>query len=98
MGIGKGLEGRGEKTVASRTLRDDGVTELELGDDGDVVNRWIAPFLACGDLSSFDSDATYKLPKDRVTLDPVQPPTAPPYKKALEMRKKAGGAYGKTKT
>ncbi len=57
---------------------------------------WIAPFVACGDLSAFDSDASYKLPGDYVSLDPVQPPTAPPYKRALEMRKAAGGAYGKT--
>ncbi|CAK7566672.1 MAG: tRNA (uridine-2'-O-)-methyltransferase trm7 [Sporothrix epigloea] len=58
--------------------------------------RWIAPFVACGDLSAFDSDASYKLPDNYVSLDPVQPPTAPPYKRALEMRKAAGGAYGKT--
>lgn len=48
--------------------------------------RWIAPFIACGDLSAFDSDASYKLPEDHVSLDPVQPPIAPPYKRALEMR------------
>jgi tRNA (cytidine32/guanosine34-2'-O)-methyltransferase len=53
--------------------------------------RWIAPFLACGDLSAYDADASYHLPKDRVSLDPVQPPTAPPYKRALEMRRLAGG-------
>jgi tRNA (cytidine32/guanosine34-2'-O)-methyltransferase len=58
--------------------------------------RWIAPFLACGNLAAFDADASYHLPKDRISLDPVQPPTAPPYKRALEMRKAAGGAYGKT--
>ncbi|CAL3962771.1 unnamed protein product [Diplocarpon coronariae] len=58
--------------------------------------RWIAPFLACGDLSGFDADASYHLSKDHVSLDPIQPPTAPPYKRALEMRKAAGGAYGKT--
>jgi tRNA (cytidine32/guanosine34-2'-O)-methyltransferase len=73
----------------------DGVIELELREDK-RDGRWIAPFLACGDLSAFDADASYHLPKDRVTLDPVQPPTAPPYKRALEMRKAAGGAYGKT--
>jgi tRNA (cytidine32/guanosine34-2'-O)-methyltransferase len=72
-------------------------TEDEESDGEEAGQRWIAPFLACGDLSSYDSDATYKLPKDRVSLDPVQPPTAPPYKRALEMRKLAGGAYGKTK-
>lgn len=57
---------------------------------------WIAPFLACGDLSAFDADASYHLPANRISLDPIQPPTAPPYKRALEMRKESGGAYGKT--
>ncbi|KAJ5226117.1 tRNA (cytidine(32)/guanosine(34)-2'-O)-methyltransferase [Penicillium chermesinum] len=60
-------------------------------------NRWIPPFLACGDLSAWDSDASYALPPDHVSLAPVQPPTAPPYRKALELRKKLGGHYGKTK-
>ena len=81
-----------------RTVRDDGVTVLEFEsdkDDGEDV-RWIAPFVACGDLSAWDSDATYHLPKDRVSLDPVQPPTAPPYKRALELRRQQGGHYGKT--
>ncbi|KAI4685930.1 uncharacterized protein J4E88_003767 [Alternaria novae-zelandiae] len=92
-----------EKKVTSR-VREDGAIEIDLGDETDDEDdveeggrRWIAPFLACGDLSAYDSDATYHLPKDRVSLDPVQPPTAPPYKRALEMRKLAGGAYGKTK-
>ncbi|PIG79470.1 tRNA methyltransferase [Aspergillus arachidicola] len=62
-----------------------------------VENRWIPPFIACGDLSSWDSDASYTLPPDHVSLDPVQPPTAPPYRRALELRKEKGGAYGKTK-
>jgi tRNA (cytidine32/guanosine34-2'-O)-methyltransferase len=61
-------------------------------------NTWIAPFVACGDLAAFDSDASYKLPAGHVSLDPVQPPTAPPYKRAIELRKAAGGAYGKTKS
>lgn len=89
-----------ERTQPSRRVREDGITELELGSSDEEEGedtRWIAPFLACGDLSAFDSDATYQLRKDRVSLDPVQPPTAPPYKRALEMRKKMGGAYGKTK-
>lgn len=77
----------------------DGVTEVEFEDlrapEKDDV-RWIAPFIACGDLSAFDADASYRLPPGHVSLDPVQPPTAPPYKRALEMRKLAGGAYGKT--
>ena len=92
-------ETHGEQT---RTLRDDGIVELDLNTEDDDDNqqkdiRWIAPFLACGDLSSYDADASHKLPEGHVSLDPVQPPTAPPYKKALEERKKQGGAYGKTK-
>lgn len=63
----------------------------------DLENRWIAPFIACGDLSAWDSDASYALPPDHVSLEPVQPPTAPPYRRALEMRKEMGGAYGRTK-
>lgn len=80
-----------------RTVREDGVTVLEFAsDDEEDENRWIAPFVACGDLSGWDADATYHLPKDRVSLDPVQPPTAPPYKRALELRRQQGGLYGKT--
>ena len=80
-----------------RTVREDGVSVLEFdSDDEEDQNRWIAPFVACGDLSAWDADATYHLPKDRVSLDPVQPPTAPPYKKALEVRRQQGGLYGKT--
>lgn len=77
-------------------LGGDGVTEMEVYDetyDGDDdaggsarSTRWIAPFIACGDLSAFDSDASYQLPEDHVSLDPVQPPIAPPYKRAVEMR------------
>lgn len=132
LGLGQGLptEDRA-RTQRSRTVREDGVTVLELGseeeddedgeddsEDGDgegaqkdsktsederkrraaeTARRWIAPFLACGDLTAPDADATYTLPEGYVHLDPVQPPTAPPYKRALEMRREAGGAYGKTK-
>lgn len=76
-----------------------GIIEIEPEDarpsrDSDV--RWIAPFIACGDLSAFDSDASYRLPPGHVSLDPIQPPTAPPYKRAIESRKAAGGAYGRT--
>lgn len=67
----------------------EGVTEVEAFDETDDAAQnvgWIAPFVACGDLSSFDSDASYQLPEDYVSLDPVQPPIAPPYKRAIEMR------------
>ena len=79
-----------------RSTRDDGVTVVEFEPDEVKNTRWIAPFVACGDLSAWDADATYHLPKDRVSLDPVQPPTAPPYKRALELRRQQGGLYGKT--
>ena len=85
----------------TRVVREDGTVELsfprrearKLYKD----NRWIAPFLACGDLDAYDADATYKLPEGHVSLDPVQPPTAPPYKEAIERKRVEGGMYGKTK-
>ncbi|KAI0429049.1 FtsJ-like methyltransferase-domain-containing protein [Xylaria sp. FL1042] len=76
-----------------------GITELEPEDhrhNQETDIRWIAPFIACGDLSAFDSDASYRLPPDHVSLNPVQPPTAPPYKRAIELRRAHGGAYGRT--
>ncbi|KAH0491572.1 hypothetical protein TgHK011_002997 [Trichoderma gracile] len=78
-------------TSAPTASHGDGITEVEVYDemvesDKDNGARWIAPFIACGDLSAFDSDASYQLPEDYVSLDPVQPPIAPPYKRALEMR------------
>ena len=80
-----------------RTVREDGVSVLEFEwDEEEDNNRWIAPFVACGDLSAWDADATYHLPKNRISLDPVQPPTAPPYRRALELRRQQGGLYGKT--
>ncbi|KAF8772135.1 hypothetical protein HU200_006131 [Digitaria exilis] len=54
-------------------------------------NKVYIPFLACGDLSGYDSDRSYPLPSTEGgsyrSLDPVQPPIAPPYKTALEMKK-----------
>ena len=109
LGAGQDLYSPSESTPArsqpSRRVREGGIVELDLGSEDGIAdngrvqegNRWIAPFLACGDLSAFDADASHKLPEGHVSLDPVQPPTAPPYRKALEERKKQGGAYGKTK-
>ncbi len=79
-----------------RHVREDGITELAIDTAYGYAERYIAPFLACGDLSAWDADASYKLPAGYVSLDPVQPPTAPPYKAALEKRRMDGGAYGKT--
>ncbi|CUM66936.1 uncharacterized protein PRCAT00004621001 [Priceomyces carsonii] len=63
---------------------------LEYFNPVDTEERKIAKFIACGDINNVDSDATYPLDQDfqRLALDPVQMPTAPPYKKALEMKRK----------
>ncbi|XP_051533282.1 putative tRNA (cytidine(32)/guanosine(34)-2'-O)-methyltransferase isoform X2 [Myxocyprinus asiaticus] len=54
-------------------------------------NRIIVPFLACGDLSAFDSDRTYPLQldsnKEYQYLLPTQPPIRPPYQQACQLRK-----------
>nr|KAI8727873.1 putative tRNA (cytidine(32)/guanosine(34)-2'-O)-methyltransferase [Biomphalaria glabrata] len=54
-------------------------------------NRVIVPFLACGDLSGFDSDMTYPLelePGETYTYrEPTQSPINPPYKDACELRR-----------
>lgn len=81
----------------TRHVREDGIVEIHFEDDEADPRRWVAPFLACGDLSAWDADATYKLPEGHTSLPPVQPPTAPPYKAAIERRRAEGGAYGKTK-
>ncbi|KAJ4158615.1 uncharacterized protein LMH87_009133 [Akanthomyces muscarius] len=85
-GCGHGLD---YDAVEERPVYDDGddeATDTMRTATTDPSKRWIAPFIACGDLSAFDSDASYTLPEDYVSLDPVQPPIAPPYKRAIEMR------------
>lgn len=51
-----------------------------------LTNRKIIPFMACGDLSGFDSDATYPLDSSEYH-EPTQKPIDPPYKKAIELMK-----------
>ncbi|TKR68392.1 hypothetical protein L596_024382 [Steinernema carpocapsae] len=60
-------------------------------------NRVLVPFVACGDLSGFDSDRTYPLDLSelgeefkghRYEYRPVvQPPTEPAYKRAVQLKK-----------
>lgn len=60
----------------------------QLREDFDVEERAVAPFIACGDLSAYDSDATYlDLDASYVSLDPVRSPVAPAYKTALEKKR-----------
>ncbi|GFS90256.1 hypothetical protein NPIL_43041 [Nephila pilipes] len=55
------------------------------------VNRLIVPFVACGDLSAFDSDRTYPLQlKDAENYayrPPTQVPIDPPYKEAVMLKR-----------
>ncbi|XP_075041661.1 tRNA (cytidine(32)/guanosine(34)-2'-O)-methyltransferase [Mixophyes fleayi] len=54
-------------------------------------NRVIVPFLACGDLSAYDSDRTYPLQldtgKEYCYMSPNQPPIHPPYEEACFLKK-----------
>ncbi|XP_075441240.1 LOW QUALITY PROTEIN: tRNA (cytidine(32)/guanosine(34)-2'-O)-methyltransferase-like [Ascaphus truei] len=54
-------------------------------------NRVIVPFLACGDLSAYDSDRTYPLQletgKEYSYVPPTQPPIRPPYQEACFLKK-----------
>ncbi|KAK7403278.1 tRNA (uridine-2'-O-)-methyltransferase trm7 [Neonectria punicea] len=104
LGVGGRLEEMLKEREAQKTdaetrdavgVSEQGVVEMEVYDDTpedkERNTRWIAPFIACGDLTAFDSDASYQLPEDYVSLDPVQPPIAPPYKRAIEMRAAMSG-------
>lgn len=105
LGVGGRLEEMLKEREAQRTdtemkdtvgVSEQGVVEMEVYDDTpedkERNTRWIAPFIACGDLAAFDSDASYQLPEDYVSLDPVQPPIAPPYKRAIETRAALSGS------
>lgn len=64
--------------------------DLSYGPMDELVgpNRSIVPFLACGDLNSYDSDMTYPIQTERYeTLTPVQMPIDPPYKTAVELKR-----------
>jgi len=58
-------------------------------------NRVIVPFLACGDLSAYDSDKTYSLMdidgKKYEYREPTQKPIDPPYKSALALKRNQEG-------
>ncbi|KAF6139021.1 hypothetical protein GIB67_010747, partial [Kingdonia uniflora] len=72
-------------------------------DDLDCSSSWLEgpnmvyiPFLACEDLSGFDSGRSYPLPTvaegcSYQSLDPVQPPISFPHNRAREMKKASNG-------
>ena len=55
------------------------------------MNRVVVPFLACGDLSAYDSDQTYLLEtkkgEEYQSLPPTQAPINPPYQTACYLKK-----------
>ncbi|XP_066956076.1 tRNA (cytidine(32)/guanosine(34)-2'-O)-methyltransferase-like [Macrobrachium rosenbergii] len=59
--------------------------------DLEGINRVIVPFLACGDLSAYDSDMTYPLQTEESKpysyLPPTQPPISPAYSTAIAMKR-----------
>ncbi|KKA27695.1 hypothetical protein TD95_002367 [Thielaviopsis punctulata] len=90
-GLKKANEGEGESKEINQEATGGQPTDVEVVEFGPAdESSWVAPFVACGDLASWDSDASYKLPEDYVSLNPVQPPTAPPYKTALETKRARG--------
>jgi tRNA (cytidine32/guanosine34-2'-O)-methyltransferase len=86
-------------------LQEDAVTgDTTLGTMG-WPTECIVPFVACGSVDAYDSDMSYDLPTyidedgvERVkpSLDPVQPPTEPFYKMAIELQR--AKAQGKKKS
>lgn len=57
----------------------------------DGPNRFIVPFVTCGDLSAYDSDRSYSLDlkdgSEYKYTPPTQPPIAPPYQEACKLKK-----------
>ena len=51
------------------------------------INSVIVPFIACGDLSGFDSDMNYEFDENYVYHEAVQKPINPPYKTAVQMKR-----------
>ncbi|KAL1766206.1 tRNA cytidine32 cytidine32/guanosine34-2' [Sigmodon hispidus] len=53
--------------------------------------RFIVPFVACGDLSAYDSDRSYPLDLEDGSeykyTPPTQPPISPPYQEACRLKK-----------
>mmetsp|Transcript_686 Transcript_686/g.1159 ORF Transcript_686/g.1159 Transcript_686/m.1159 type:complete len:325 (+) Transcript_686:57-1031(+) len=82
-----------EGYIADTCIEYDPTRNKALIDHPSNVNRCLVPFVACGDLSGFDSNMSYDLSSedelDHEPLMPVQPPINPPYMEAKQkMREK----------
>lgn len=64
-------------------------SSLALPADASDTDRHLVPFVVCGDLSGFDADTNYGVDDGYIPLAPVQPPTEPPYKAAIERKRHA---------
>ncbi|GKT27354.1 Putative tRNA (cytidine(32)/guanosine(34)-2'-O)-methyltransferase [Aduncisulcus paluster] len=87
-------EKKDEEEEADRVIGEEGVDIPEVILDPAAakiqssLQAALTPFLACGDLSGFDSDASYALSHAHAPLPPVQPPIDTAYKEATEMRRR----------
>jgi tRNA (cytidine32/guanosine34-2'-O)-methyltransferase len=68
--------GAGQQPTAGGEVGGSGGFEFSCQLEAELV-----PFLACGDLSGYDADQSY--PLEAAPLEPVAPPTVPPYRTAL---------------
>lgn len=54
------------------------------------TDRFLVPFVVCGDLAGYDADTNYGVDDGYVSVEPIQPPTQPPYKSALAHKRRIG--------
>ncbi|GAA5939319.1 tRNA methyltransferase TRM7 [Sporobolomyces koalae] len=71
----------------SSSSEDQEMVDEELRNEIAGAMRYIAPFVACGDLSGFDSETHYPLINTDIQVEPLQPPTAPAYKEFMALRR-----------
>lgn len=72
-------------------------TQTTKSNENDYFNQVVVPFIACGDLSSWnyfqgqplDSDKSYPIEfgKESTYISPIAPPINPPYQTSMDMKK-----------
>lgn len=63
---------------------------VSLPPDASDTDRFLVPFVVCGDLAGYDADTNYGVDDGYVSVEPIQPPTHPPYKSALAHKRRIG--------